>query len=247
MVKLTTKYIIRQINSRKQFLVRRKKETDKQYLSRITHLYLQNQFIDQIMKVTDCQSVSVIYMQNNMLRTLDNIGSFPNLTHLYLQRNFLTKIEHLESLQKLKKIYLGFNEILVLEGFADLPNLQEIHIECQDLPAGETLLFEPLTVGNLETMLKVLDVSQNNLSTLSGLRGLRRLEVLIANNNRLSDLKDVINTLKEWPFLKKLSLLGNPVVGQRWYRDSIIFASKSLGKLKKISVCDSSQYYEIIS
>lgn len=53
MVKLTTKYVIRQINSRKQFLVRRKNETDTQFLSRITHLYLQNQFIDQIVSMEE--------------------------------------------------------------------------------------------------------------------------------------------------------------------------------------------------
>lgn len=89
-----------------------------------------------------------------------------------------------------------------------------------------------LSVFNLQTVLKVLDISQNNLTSLSGLKGLIRLEVLIANDNRLSDLNDVINTLREWPFLRKLSLLRNPVADERWYRDSIIFASKSLGEFE---------------
>lgn len=179
--------------------------------------------------------------------------NFPNLIHLYLQRNLLTKIENLDVLTQLKKIYLGYNGILVLEGLENLTNLTEIHIENQNLPLGETLLFEPRTIQNLaasikfqqnsfiflkmflnkcfhQATLQFLNVSSNNLTTLSGLENLVSLEVLIANDNLLSNLNDVTRTLAAWPFLKRLNLIGNLVTEERKYRDSVIVASKRLGK-----------------
>lgn len=95
-----------------------------------------------------------------------------------------------------------------------------------------------------------MNVSNNNLTTLSGLENLSALQVLIANDNLLSNLEDVTKTLEAWHFLRRLSLIGNLVTEDRKYRDSVIVASKRLGKYficlamanlwkKKISLNDS--------
>lgn len=87
-------------------------------------------------------------------------------------------------------------------------------------------------VSILQPTLQVLNISNNNLTTLSGLENLYRLEVLTANDNLLSDIDDVSKTLEAWPYLKRLSLIGNPIKEERKYRDIIIYASKKLGMVK---------------
>ena len=45
--------------------------------------------------------------------------------------------------------YLGHNQVSVLEGLENNKNLSELHIECQELPGGEKLLFDPRTMESL--------------------------------------------------------------------------------------------------
>ena len=45
--------------------------------------------------------------------------------------------------------YLGHNQVSVLEGLENNKNLSELHIECQELPEGEKLLFDPRTMESL--------------------------------------------------------------------------------------------------
>ena len=42
--------------------------------------------------------------------------------------------------------YIGGNSIVVVEGLENLCQLQELHIENQNLPSGEKLLFDPRSV-----------------------------------------------------------------------------------------------------
>ena len=42
--------------------------------------------------------------------------------------------------------YLGGNAITVVEGLNQLPELRELHIENQQFPSGEQLLFDPRTL-----------------------------------------------------------------------------------------------------
>lgn len=45
--------------------------------------------------------------------------------------------------------YLGSNAISVVEGLENVENLAELHIENQNLPPGESLLFDPRTIEAL--------------------------------------------------------------------------------------------------
>ena len=45
--------------------------------------------------------------------------------------------------------YLGHNSITVVEGLENVESLTELHIENQNLPPGESLLFDPRTMEAL--------------------------------------------------------------------------------------------------
>ena len=52
--------------------------------------------------------------------------------------------------------YLGSNSITVIEGLENLESLRELHIEKQDLPPGEKLLFEPRSLQALSVSIKLI-------------------------------------------------------------------------------------------
>lgn len=45
--------------------------------------------------------------------------------------------------------YLGGNHITVVEGLETLEELRELHVESQQLPLGEKLLFDPRSLHSL--------------------------------------------------------------------------------------------------
>ena len=99
--------------------------------------------------LTLCKNLSVLYLYDNTISKIKNLGNATNLTHLYLQNNKIARIEGLENLRRLSKLYLGGNAITVVEGLENLGELRELHVEKQHLPPGEKLLFEPRSLEAL--------------------------------------------------------------------------------------------------
>jgi len=74
----------------------------------------------------------------------------------------LQTVSNCNATQKIDKIfnflyrYLGQNQITVVEGLDHNKNLTELHIEYQNLPDGEKLLFDPRTIESLSVRYKYL-------------------------------------------------------------------------------------------
>lgn len=123
-----------------------------------------------------CRSLTVLYLYDNQITHISNLGFASNLTHLFMQNNNITHIDNLSSLQRLSKLwvdmfesllshavtsfmnmcllsllcrYLGGNKITVVEGLEKLGELSELHLENQRLAPGEKLLFDPRTLLSL--------------------------------------------------------------------------------------------------
>lgn len=116
-------------------------------------------------------NLSVLYLQNNLIFKIDNLGGAPTIKQLYLQGfikinydnivyfyslidmhlycntgNLITKLENLESLIHLEKLYIGHNKISVLEGLEHNLLLKELHIQRQILNPGSSMCFDPRTM-----------------------------------------------------------------------------------------------------
>lgn len=77
--------------------------------------------------------------------------------------------------------------------------------------------------------IKQLYLSHNRLITLEGsLTVMKFLIELFLNNNKLRNLDLQLSYLKELPFLKNLSLFGNPLSEEPEYRNRVIFNINSL-------------------
>lgn len=68
------------------------------------------------------------------------------------------------------------------------------------------------------------------MHTLSEVRNLHNLELLLAKNNQITDLETAANDIQELRYLKEINLFGNPITKQLKYRDQLIIKTYSLSK-----------------
>ncbi|XP_053593417.1 protein phosphatase 1 regulatory subunit 42-like [Microplitis demolitor] len=228
MVLLTTNYIEKEC-VRTQSLKSLTKKISKNNFRTITHLYMNGKFVDAIGNLSGCKNLRVIYLQNNSISKIENLQFTVNLTHLYLQHNNIKKIENLDNLHNLKILFIGYNNICVVEQMENLENLFELRIENQRLSRRESIIFDPRSLYTLS--LRILDVTGNNLTILEPLSCLCNLEILIARNNLVNDMLDLIETMKALKSLTELQLQDNPVTHHFRYRENVIANSSSLATL----------------
>jgi Leucine-rich repeat (LRR) protein len=79
---------------------------------------------------------------------------------------------------------------------------------------------------------EIFNVSGNNLDSLMELSCLDKLQELNANNNRLENLRELVQLLSVWPRLKRLDTSRNPMCSKARYRERLIVVSNHLGKNK---------------
>ena len=53
-----------------------------------------------------CRNLTVLYLYDNQLTHIHNLGFASNLTHLYMQNNNITHIDNLSNLQNLSKLWV---------------------------------------------------------------------------------------------------------------------------------------------
>ncbi|XP_051465810.1 protein phosphatase 1 regulatory subunit 42 isoform X1 [Apus apus] len=202
-----------------------------QYLRKITHLNLADKNIDAIGDFSLCKNLRVLYLYDNQISQIQNLDFASNITHLYFQNNCISCIENLSSLKNLEKLYLGGNCITVVEGLDKIEKIRELHIESQNLPPGEKLLFDPKTLISLAKSLSVLNISSNNIDELEELSVLENLSYLTAVDNKLQHMKDLEVALTKWTKLRRMDLTGNPICHKPKYRDRIVVQSQTLESL----------------
>ncbi|XP_051174865.1 protein phosphatase 1 regulatory subunit 42-like isoform X3 [Leptopilina boulardi] len=242
MVTLTTAFVEKKC-SETQSNKSLTKEIDKDHVKKMTHLFMNYKSITDIGNFVSCENLKIIYLQNNEINKIENLHFANNLSELYLQHNNLTKIENLDSLRNLKKLYLGYNKIAIVEGLENLASLRELYIEKQRLSPGESLCFEPRSCLTLATCLQILNVSGNRIYHFNDIRNLTKLQVLEAKYNLLKSIKDLIDSIKNLPYLQELFLQGNPVTTIFRYRANIIGNHDKLALLDGKIVSENSRNF----
>eukprot|EP00927_Polykrikos_kofoidii_P080855 TRINITY_DN77847_c0_g1_i1.p1 TRINITY_DN77847_c0_g1~~TRINITY_DN77847_c0_g1_i1.p1 ORF type:complete len:490 (-),score=69.29 TRINITY_DN77847_c0_g1_i1:45-1514(-) len=148
-------------------------------------------------------------------------GDAANATELLLNDRGLTSLDSLEQCPNMKKLELRGNFLAKTLSFLEMN-----HRLCW-LNLAKNRLKRISHLNNLSS-LAVLDISDNRIARLDGLAGLKELKALIAVRNRItrieglspatnpkletlvfSDNKITECTIKNFPFLRKLSLSHN--------------------------------------
>jgi len=204
---------------------------EQSYLKKLTHLYLQDKNIEEISGLSTCKNLLVLYLYDNKLTTVPYLGFAKSLTHLYLQNNAIERMNNFRELKSLTKLYIGGNHIIVIEGIEDCDKLKELHVEQQQLPPGEKIIFDPRSLRGIAHSLEVLNVSGDRLESLDELTPLLHLRHLMANDNFLESTNEAAEVLSSYSNLEKAELLGNPCVSKARYRERVVEACPLLQSL----------------
>ena len=97
--------------------------------------------------------------------------------------------------------------------------------------------------------IKILCCANNRINTLVGsIQNMKFLETLYLNNNKLKNLEVCLSHLKEFSFLKNLNLFGNPIAEEPEYRPRVVDAIKSLEIFDrhKITIIEKIQAEDIV-
>ncbi|XP_022244654.1 protein phosphatase 1 regulatory subunit 42-like [Limulus polyphemus] len=241
MVVKATKNLMEKCASRQ--MSRQEGEDQNSFLARITHLYLQEQNLEDLGELSRCRKLKILYAYDNKITKIPFCQTLANLTALYLQNNKILKMENLDPLLNLKKLHLGGNFIEKVEGLENLKNLEELYVEKQTLPSGESLKFNDSSLRAVQSSLKVLNVSKNQLTTLSNLKELTSLSKLLAKNNCVQKLEYVLQTVEHFNDLRHLELAGNPVSRLPYYRTTLIMNVKTLSILDGKEITEESKTF----
>ncbi|KFV01544.1 Centriolin, partial [Pterocles gutturalis] len=92
---------------------------------------------------------------------IENLEKCSKLETLNLSNNQIEKIEKLDKLMKLRELDLSCNKIRNIEGIEHMQNLQRLNL------AGNEIERIPLWVGKKLRSLRVLNLKQNKVSSVS--------------------------------------------------------------------------------
>jgi Leucine-rich repeat (LRR) protein len=121
-------------------LKRLSKETDTNYMSRITHCHLANQHIQKLVyhvlkqeNFENCSKLAVLYLYDNSLSNVFGLEICVSLTRLYLQNNQIKRLEGFNALTSLQFLNLRENLIQHVDGIGSLRYLETLHLDKQKL------------------------------------------------------------------------------------------------------------------
>ena len=207
-------------------------ESEEEFLASLTHLNLRNKGVAQITGLEECRKVQVLYLYDNMIPKIENLGWLSKSLHsLYLQNNQIQVMEGLDCLPRLQKLFLDGNKIQKVEGLEQCPLLDELHISNQKLPRGASLSFEPESMAHVAERLSVLNAANNGIQDPMPLCHLQMLRELDLSGNAINDLGSFLSVLNCCQYVQKLTMARNPISKQPKSRETMITMTEYLEEL----------------
>ncbi|CAF1254316.1 unnamed protein product [Rotaria magnacalcarata] len=172
--------------------------------------YITDGFIRKISKqnnVARINSLNFSNLRDKKIRYIENLQALTNLENLNLSNNLIEKIDGLKTLKKLKYLSLANNFINSVTNLEDLSRLENLDFNQNQI---HTI---PIWFGKKLTALKVLNLSNNQISSFDQIARIR--------------------TLYE---LRELYLQGNPIEHSEHYRLLVISYIPNLQILDGIDI-----------
>ncbi|XP_026499397.2 polyribonucleotide nucleotidyltransferase-like [Vanessa tameamea] len=192
----------------------------------------------------DCIMKTMEILQKECLKFLPNIQRILvlNVRNCFAQQKLLDK-EAKEREAALNAKMEDNNLISVVENLEGLKYLEELHIEKQNIANSDALCFDPKTMISIGASLRILNVSENKISEVTWAKPLRRLEVLIAKNNKLEITESIADDLCTLVCLVDVNFIGNPICKKHRYREIIIARCAPLRILDTVAIHSTSRTF----
>uniref|UniRef100_A0A6J0SVV5 Leucine-rich repeat-containing protein 49 n=1 Tax=Pogona vitticeps TaxID=103695 RepID=A0A6J0SVV5_9SAUR len=228
-------------------LVHRATDEKTQHSDRLT---LERQKLTVCPIIDGEEHLRLLSLQHNCITRIQNISNLQHLIFLDLYDNQIEEISGLSTLRSLRVLLLGNNRI---RRITDLDNLGSLDV--LDLHGNQIAIIENL---NHLSGLRVLNLARNGLTYVENLSGLDSLTELNLRYNQIRFVKDAdtlpclqrlflsfnnisrfedILCLADSTSLSEISLDGNPIAQETWYKPTVLHHMMQLRQLdmKKIT------------
>lgn len=193
-------------------------------LSNMKHLVELDVSHNQLEKLLDFSPPAALRVANfshNKITSMPDLSDYKHLIKLHLDHNEILDIAGLSMCQSLSVLTLSNNHISTIEGLDDL--------KLKTLSLSHNKLMKIENLDSL-TQLQNLDLSGNNIFSLSGFTAKHRIFRLNMAENQISEL-DEVEHLVQIKSLWYLDLSNNPVIDQEDYRKSVVYIMQQLKEL----------------
>ncbi|XP_039980022.1 leucine-rich repeat-containing protein 49 isoform X2 [Xiphias gladius] len=192
-------------------------------------LNLQHNLITRIQHLSHLRQLVFLNLYDNHISEMTGIETLSSLRILLLGKNRIQKICCLESMSKLNILDLHDNQICEIENISHLSELRVLNL------AGNSIS----RIENLQTLdcLTELNLRHNFISFVTEVDRLPCLQRLFLSCNNITSF-DQLACLGESRSLSELTLDGNPVALETWYKQAVLRCVLHLRQLDMKRITD---------
>ncbi|XP_072348716.1 leucine-rich repeat-containing protein 49-like isoform X2 [Scyliorhinus torazame] len=191
-------------------------------------LNFQHNLITQIQHLSNLRRLIFLDLYNNRIEEISGLSSLKSLRVLMLGKNRIKNISNLESLTDLDVLDLHANQICRLEHINHLTELRVLNL------AGNFIVHVE-NMSGLDSLTE-LNLRRNRIESVRDADTLPRLQRFFLSFNNISRFEDIA-CLSDSLSLSEVTLDGNPIAQESWYKHTILRHMLQLRQLdmKKIT------------
>uniref|UniRef100_A0A8C9EYU5 Leucine rich repeat containing 49 n=1 Tax=Pavo cristatus TaxID=9049 RepID=A0A8C9EYU5_PAVCR len=183
-------------------------------------LNFQHNFITRIQNISNLQHLVFLDLYDNQIEEISGLSTLRSLRVLLLGKNRIKKISNLENLKNLDVLDLHGNQITKIENINHLSELRVLNLARNLLSIVENL-------NGLDSLTE-LNLRHNQVS--KDVDTLPRLQRLFLSFNNISSFEDIL-CLADSSSLSDITLDGNPIAQETWYKHTVLHHMMQLRQL----------------
>ncbi|XP_069480858.1 leucine-rich repeat-containing protein 49 [Ambystoma mexicanum] len=185
-------------------------------------LNMQHNFITRMQNLSNLQRLIFLDLYDNQIEEIAGVASLRSLRVLMLGKNRIKRITNLENLEKLDVLDLHGNQISTIENVCHLGQLRVLNLARNFIKIVENL-------NGLDSLAE-LNLRHNEISSVKDVDTLPCLEHLFLSFNNISSFEDIV-CLADSTSLSDITLDGNPIAQESWYKQTILCQMLQLRQL----------------
>ncbi|XP_062927144.1 leucine-rich repeat-containing protein 49-like isoform X3 [Mobula hypostoma] len=191
-------------------------------------LNFQHNLITQIEHISNLRRLIFLDLYNNQIEEISGLSSLKSLRVLMLGKNRIKNISNLENLTDLDVLDLHANQISKMENINHLSELRVLNL------AGN-LIVHAENMNGLDSLTE-LNLRRNCIETVRDADTLPCLQRIFLSFNNISRFENIA-CLADSYSLSEVTLDGNPIAQESWYKHTILRHMVQLRQLdmKKIT------------
>ncbi|XP_020837722.1 leucine-rich repeat-containing protein 49 isoform X1 [Phascolarctos cinereus] len=176
-------------------------------------LNFQHNFITRIQNISNLQSLIFLDLYDNQIEEISGLSTLRSLRVLLLGKNRIKKISNLDNLKSLDVLDLHGNQISKIENVSHLCDLRVLNL-------ARNFLNDVDDLNGLSSLTE-LNLRHNQITSVRDVDNLPCLQRLFLSYNNISCFEDIL-CLADSSSLSDITLDGNPIAQESWYKHTIL-------------------------